>query len=315
MTDQLGPDRPFRLLTLDGGGAKGFYTLGVLAELEALAGTPLHSQFDLIFGTSTGSIIAALLARGESVARIHQLYQDNVPKIMGLWLKHRRSRALHSLATEVFGNATFSTVKTPLAIVTARWDLETPKVFKSHPQFAHGLASSFVPGFGCTIADAVEASCSAYPFFNRKSITTPSGDHFELIDGGYCANNPTLFALASALKALESQPRPIKVLSVGVGQYPERERFIYWVMSRMPLLLIQKTLNINSLSMERLRQILFRDIETVRISDSYESRELATDLMETRPKVLSQLHQLGRASFGNKETAVATLLALPKRAH
>lgn len=28
--------QPYRLLTLDGGGAKGFYTLGVLREIEGL---------------------------------------------------------------------------------------------------------------------------------------------------------------------------------------------------------------------------------------------------------------------------------------
>lgn len=29
-----------RVLTLDGGGAKGFYTLGVLKEIEAMVGAP-----------------------------------------------------------------------------------------------------------------------------------------------------------------------------------------------------------------------------------------------------------------------------------
>ena len=46
---------PCRILSLDGGGAKGFYTLGVLKELEAMLGEPLHTQFALIFGTSTGA--------------------------------------------------------------------------------------------------------------------------------------------------------------------------------------------------------------------------------------------------------------------
>jgi uncharacterized protein len=41
-----------RVLTLDGGGAKGFYTLGVLREIEGLVGMRLHQKFDLIFGTS-----------------------------------------------------------------------------------------------------------------------------------------------------------------------------------------------------------------------------------------------------------------------
>ena len=54
-------DNPCRVLSLDGGGAKGFYTLGVLKEIEALVGMRLCEKFDLIYGTSTGAIIAALL--------------------------------------------------------------------------------------------------------------------------------------------------------------------------------------------------------------------------------------------------------------
>ena len=52
-------ERSFRILSLDGGGAKGFYTLGVLKEVEALVGVPLCEKFDLVYGTSTGAIIAA----------------------------------------------------------------------------------------------------------------------------------------------------------------------------------------------------------------------------------------------------------------
>jgi len=59
------PTNHFRILSLDGGGAKGFYTLGVLNEIEAMMGRqPLCGHFDLIFGTSTGAIIAALLGLG-----------------------------------------------------------------------------------------------------------------------------------------------------------------------------------------------------------------------------------------------------------
>ena len=50
------------ILVLDGGGSKGVYTLGVLKELELKLGSPLCEHFGLIFGTSTGSIIAALIA-------------------------------------------------------------------------------------------------------------------------------------------------------------------------------------------------------------------------------------------------------------
>lgn len=69
---------PLRVLTLDGGGAKGFYTLGVLKEIEAMIGCPLHQKFDLVFGTSTGAIIASLIALGHSVDNILQLHRKHV---------------------------------------------------------------------------------------------------------------------------------------------------------------------------------------------------------------------------------------------
>src|SRR5437870_5274250 len=76
------PTEPCRVLSLDGGGAKGFYTLGVLKEIEAMVGRPLYQCFDLIFGTSTGGIIAALLALGFKVDDIHKLYKEHVPAVM-----------------------------------------------------------------------------------------------------------------------------------------------------------------------------------------------------------------------------------------
>jgi patatin-like phospholipase/acyl hydrolase len=61
---EFSADKPCRILSLDGGGAKGFYTLGVLREIEGLIGCRMYERFDLIFGTSTGAIIAALLVLG-----------------------------------------------------------------------------------------------------------------------------------------------------------------------------------------------------------------------------------------------------------
>ena len=53
--------RPYRILSLDGGGAKGFYMLGVLKGIEAMIGCRLHERFDLVFGTSNGAIIGSLI--------------------------------------------------------------------------------------------------------------------------------------------------------------------------------------------------------------------------------------------------------------
>src|SRR5579864_3851978 len=86
---------PCRILSLDGGGAKGFYTIGVLAQVEAmLKGKLLCQHFDIIFGTSTGAIIAALLSLGNKVEDIHSLYRQHVPTVMKNKTSDGRTKAL-----------------------------------------------------------------------------------------------------------------------------------------------------------------------------------------------------------------------------
>jgi predicted acylesterase/phospholipase RssA len=290
------------VLSLDGGGAKGFYTLGVLKEIEAMAGRPLCECFDLIFGTSTGGIIAALLALGYRVDEIHNLYSEHVPAIMRQRNAIARSAALTNLARSVFGNRTFADVKTGVGIVATRWDFEKPMIFKASAAQAHGRVATFVPGFGCTIADAVQASCSAYPFFRKHVITTGNGDRVELIDGGYCANNPTLYAIADAVTTFGKAHSELRVVSIGVGTYPEPKKWRSWLAKRFTSLqLLQKTLNVNTLSMEQLRTILFEDVWTVRVNDTFERPEMATDLMEFNLGKLNSLYQRGRESFAGHE--------------
>lgn len=297
----------------------GFYTLGVLKEIEALLPQPIHQHFDLIFGTSTGSIIAALLSLGHSVEAIHQKYKQHIPKIMGARGRWAKSAALRLAATQVFGEAGFDAVQTGLGIVSVKWKLETPMIFKSKETQAHGRRATFVPGFGCTIAEAVEASCSAYPFFERKIVTTSNGDEFELVDGGYCANNPTLYAIVDATVALGFSQKNCRVLSIGCGQYPEprygpiegikRYGLVQWVMRRLWLVqLMQKMFAVNTSSMNQLCRLLFKEIQTVRVSDSFSTQEMATDMFEHDLAKLNLLRQRGAESFGRQEDAIVKLL-------
>mgnify|MGYP003113584183 CR=1 FL=1 len=69
-------DDYFRILSLDGGGAKGFYTLGVLHEIERMVGGPLCDRFDLIYGTSTGSLGPCL--RSEEAWRRYMSFTPNM---------------------------------------------------------------------------------------------------------------------------------------------------------------------------------------------------------------------------------------------
>jgi predicted acylesterase/phospholipase RssA len=133
-----------------------------------MIGCPLYKRFDLVFGTSTGAIIAALIALGYEVDEIHELYKKHVPTVMKAKSRSAKSQALKELAANVFGEKKFDAVKMGVGIVTTKWIIERPMIFKASVAQSHGRMGTFAPGFGCTIADAVQASCSAYPFFNLQ---------------------------------------------------------------------------------------------------------------------------------------------------
>jgi patatin-like phospholipase/acyl hydrolase len=160
------------------------------------------------------------------------------------------------------------------------------------------------------VADAVQASCSAYPFFERPKLKTSKGDDVEMADGGFCANNPTVYAITDALRALKRDRTNLRVVSLGVGTYPEPKRAWHKRMIRnfVTVRLLQKTLNVNTGSMEQLRQLLFGDIPTVRISDTFAKPEMATDLMEYDLGKLETLYRRGRESFAAHEKELREFL-------
>lgn len=319
MTDGSSPEkppasvRPYRVLSLDGGGAKGFYSLGVLREVEAMLGRPLHEAFDLIFGTSTGAIIASLLALGRPVGEIQTLYEEHVVRVMKRKTASEKTAALNKLAEEIYSDIKFDGFKTGVGIVATKWMVERPMIFKGCVAQAHGRLGTFVPGFGISVADAVIASCSAYPFFERKLVTTSNGDQIELVDGGYCANNPTLYAIADAVSTVGVSLDDLRVLSVGVGTYPEPKPKLFskmWFARYLESVhLLQKTLEINTQSMDQLRAILYKHVPTVRVSDTFQKPEMATDLFEHNLNKLNLLTQRGAESFAAREKQISALLA------
>jgi len=301
--------KAFRILSLDGGGAKGVYTLGILKEIEALAQRHLWQEFDLVYGTSTGSIIAALLALGKSIAEIKEIYLATVPDIMQYKHKKQRTAALKKHAGLIFGNQKFEAFKTDVGIVTTDYDRTKPMIFKSSVAQAHGRQSTFEPGFGCTIADAVIASGAAFPFFERAKVVTGNQGEPDLIDGGFVANNPTLLAIADAVEAYMVPKDKLKVLSLGVGVYKEPQRnFIYRLVFKTEVArLVLKVLEANTTTIEQLRLVLFPDIATIRINDSFPQDEYKTDMLECDLSKLKKLYALGRESFARNESALKTL--------
>ena len=64
-----GYTKPYRVLSLDGGGMRGLYTASVLKSLMNRVSKPGNDKdigkgFDLIVGTSTGGILACGLVAG-----------------------------------------------------------------------------------------------------------------------------------------------------------------------------------------------------------------------------------------------------------
>jgi patatin-like phospholipase/acyl hydrolase len=217
------PSKPIRhrVLSLDGGGAKGVYTLGFLSRLEKDVGKPLNEFFDLIYGTSTGSIIATLLSLGESVEQIYKLYLDHIPNILSPWTAKGRSENLAETVAFLIGKKGFSDLRKPTGIVATNWETHLPLVFKNYDGMAHSGKSAFIPGFGVSLVDAIRSSCSAVPLFKPVHVTLKTrGDAVvPAYDGGFAANNPSLFALVDA-KQLGFALDETALFSVGVGHYP-----------------------------------------------------------------------------------------------
>lgn len=67
---------PFRILSLDGGGIRGVLAAQILWNLEKRLGQPLNQYFDLLTGTSTGSMLATALALDIGAEKIIQLYRQ-----------------------------------------------------------------------------------------------------------------------------------------------------------------------------------------------------------------------------------------------
>ena len=158
----------------------------------------------------------------------------------------------------MFGDPRFDAFKTDIGIVGTRWEDARPIIFKTNPGQAFTGAGAFEPGFGCTIADAVIGSCSAYPFFLKKMVTTGRGDKIEVRDGGFVANNPTLYAIADATGSLAHPAENVRVVSVGVGEYPAPKLAATSVrkwFSKWPTVKFAQVLEINTQSMDELRRV------------------------------------------------------------
>ena len=294
-----------KILTLDGGGSKGVFSLGVLFEIEAKLKQPLTEYFDCFYGTSTGAIIAASLSLGKSIEEIKSLYLKKMSRIMGHCSKRKRTNELKMVLEEEFGDKTFQDCRKYLGVVTSSLDERKPKVFKSSADGAHGRKETFTPGFGFTIAEAVLASCAAAPFFEKVKLRSLDGSHnFTLIDGGFSANNPTLFSLIDATKAFGKDETDILIINVGTGSFPHKTSLPFLMtdcFNRMTQHFIPDIMEINANTTGLIAEMLFKDVKILRIDKTFTYPSLKTNFLENNVSKLEKIFGQGRTTFGEFE--------------
>lgn len=247
--------RKRRILALDGGGVRGLLTLGVLAELEqdlrrrsGDRNYRLSQYFDLIGGTSTGSIIATGLAFGWPVETVMAAYRDIVPKIFGrtaawgLLAPRYREKPLVDALSAFFGEETLESpnLETGLAIFAKRMNSGSAWVFCNNPRwnFYDNVkpGASYAPNRTFKLRSLVQASAAAPHFFRGVQIEIETSDAQRrnepayFIDGGVGGyNNPALELLTVARDPAYGFNWPLGadnlyLLSVGTGWVRERAR-------------------------------------------------------------------------------------------
>lgn len=300
------------ILVLDGGGSKGVYSLGVLKELELKLGTPLYRHFGLIYGTSTGAIIGSLIALGHSVKEIEDMFIELIPQIMKCKTKGGKSKAMAEAAEKIFGDKKFEAFKTNIGIVALDFETQMPVIFKTNIPQPVGLKQPFKPGFGCTIATAIRCSSAAYPFFNKVKIKTEDHGEMVVVDGGFIANNSTLYSMIDAYKSLSFHEENIHLLNIGVGDYLENTSgTVSKLLKKIGIFsFFEKVLIANTNRNTIISKLLFPNMDMLRISDSFPERKHGTNMFEYDPAKLHKMVQLGRASYAKYEKQILKLLRI-----
>jgi Patatin-like phospholipase len=246
--DHLDPAKgPKRILALDGGGIRGILTLQFLKTVETLVKQRLGDDallcdyFDLIGGTSTGSIIAAGLACGMTVDALQELYKNIgasvfqpgglakflpesfqgkfAPKFPSEPLRRELDRR-HGADTTLDSDK----IRTGLMIMTKRLDTGSP-----WPLNNGGRGKYAAQDGALRLTQIVRASTAAPTYFAPEEIVIHSRNGTAVdgafVDGGVTPfNDPALQLLM--LAALQGHgfcwptgKDKLLIVSVGTGQY------------------------------------------------------------------------------------------------
>jgi uncharacterized protein len=246
--------QPRRLLALEGGGIRGLLTLRVLKRLEALLaehyfpGTPegqtgfrLCQFFDYIGGTSTGSIIAAGLARGMSIAEIESFYAEfgkeafTKRSIFQRWKSLYEDGALVRRLQQAFSSdGEIETLeprflKTLLLVVTKNLTTDSPWPISSNPDARYNVAGRADCNLKIPLWRIVRASTAAPVYFPPEVVPWDPHDpakSFVFVDGGTTPYNDPSFLIYRMATAptyrlnWATGEDQLLVVSVGTGWAP-----------------------------------------------------------------------------------------------
>ena len=112
------PQKPCRVLCLDGGGIKGILLVQALHEIERLAGKPIAECFDWIGGTSVGGILAMALAIGKSLRQCQQLFFRLKDQVFVGSRPYSNDKLESFLKAEFGESTTMADIRKPRVIVT-----------------------------------------------------------------------------------------------------------------------------------------------------------------------------------------------------
>ena len=241
VSDGARKPRPRRILSLDGGGIRGAFALKVLARVEALFrghldrhDLVLADEFDLIAGTGTGAILAALLSWGLSVGQIEQLLAAESKRmaVKPSWSEKWRNRYVAKFVTESLRRFFSEDGKgrEPAIVGTRRLRTLLLLVLRNASTGAPWLVSNNRrlpnPGLAIPLWSLARASAEAPAAFPPERIPLAGGDVI-LADGGPTPyGNPALAAFLMATLpgyglGWETGVDKLHVVSVGCGGLPE----------------------------------------------------------------------------------------------
>ena len=229
-----GLKRPFRLLSIDGGGIRGILPAMVLADLERRTNRPIIDLFDMIVGTSTGGLLGLALAcpdekgRPRHTARdIVRLYDVEGKRVFSrsVWHKIRSvgnladgkypTSGIEGVLQDYFGEARLKDALCDVVVPTYEIERRFPFFFKTSAAKAKGY-------YDYPMKQVIRAATAAPTYFEPAQIQIDSpNDYYALVDGALFAYNPGMCAYVEALSRFP-QFDSVLMVSLGTGELTRR---------------------------------------------------------------------------------------------